>query len=231
MILDLDIGNTRVKWRGNGAAKGVLRTDRWQAIIAAECGRPARIRVANVAGKQVADEIDGWARGAWGIVPEFAVTHARAMGVACGYSNPSSMGVDRWLAVIAAYSSYQQDLLVVNAGSAVTLDLVRADGRHEGGYIVPGLELQRRALFEGTSNVKVDAGDSALMPGADTASAVRNGSLLMTVAFVERCARELGKDTLTVVAGGDTDRLVRNLTIPVVAKPELVLDGLAVLLP
>lgn len=231
MILDLDVGNTRIKWRIGGVGGGLLRSADWRQAIVVACERPGRIRVANVAGKDAADDISRWAAVNWGVTPEFAVTTDRAAGVRCGYSCPNRLGVDRWLAIVAAFSRYPQNLVVVNAGSAITVDLVRSDGQHLGGYIVPGLEMQRRALYSGTSDVKVKSGNAALTPGTDTESAVRNGSLVMTVALIENSLKDVGDNALVVVAGGDAERLVPHLVFPSVAESELVLDGLAVLLP
>ena len=64
-----------------------------------------------------------------------------------GYREPSSLGVDRWMVVLAAYHRCSGTALVIDLGTAITLDYIRSDGQHLGGYIVPGTHLSQRALL------------------------------------------------------------------------------------
>ena len=148
------------------------------------------------------------------------------------------MGVDRWLAVLAAYGEWQQACLIVDCGSAVTVDMVDNDGRHRGGYIAPGIQLMRRALFRDTDAVKVAAltPGSQVDPADNTADAVNRGLLLMVVGLVTEAHRWLMTECKTpvavVVTGGDGEPVGAMLaSIEAHIRPDLVLDGLALALP
>lgn len=207
VILELDQGNTRCKWRllnvagAQGArviARGVIGGDVWRADspLPDDWLRAGieRVRVANVAGAERAQQIAERLRLVLGVEVEFARVTPRCGAVTCAYPEPQRLGVDRWLAVLAAHARDPAPALVVDCGSAVTLDLLGAQGVHLGGYIVPGLALMRRALYQDTDAVKVAqefASGMSLAPGCDTAAAVNRGLPLMVLGAVERALAEL----------------------------------------
>ena len=227
--LDVDIGNSRTKWRmgdATGAAAGI--------DTPALPERPRRIRIACVAGDRrgIADRFED----AYGVQPEFAQTTAQLAGVTCGYDEPARLGVDRWLAFVAAWSAVRRAVTVVDLGTAATLDFVTADGRHQGGYIVPGLGLMAAALARDTAGVRV-AGDLApeLRPGRSTAQAVRRGATAMLLDFIEasvvRFARQCGGSPEVFLTGGDAELVAERLPFVLRVEPDLVLDGLRLALP
>ncbi|MGS2724333.1 type III pantothenate kinase [Porticoccus sp. GXU_MW_L64] len=232
-ILDIDIGNTRVKWRC-GEQRGVLaHSQNWSAGLAELKVVPGRVRVANVAGSKVEGGLTRWVADHWGLPLELAATSHSAAGVRCGYPDPAQLGIDRWLAVLAASRRVAGSAVVVSAGSAVTVDLLKGGDTHLGGYIVPGLEMQRKALFAGTSQVKV--GDqwrgAQCAPGTSTADAVLNGCLTMVLELLCCGRRELSGNAPVLLCGGDAEYLLPHLVGDVEWVPELVLDGLSVLMP
>lgn len=156
-----------------------------------------------------------------------------ACGVINGYREPARLGVDRWLALLAARSLSRAPQLVVDAGTAITLDLLDEFGQHKGGWIAPGLGLLRHSLIQGTAAVRpAGEGDEAGF-GRDTAAAVNGGCAAMLVGVVAQAAaqsRQLLGSQLplrVVVSGGDGPMLAA-------ARPDwqrvdhLVLRGLAV---
>ena len=170
------------------------------------------------------------------MLPEFAAATAELAGVTSGYEAPARLGVDRWLALVAAWNAARQAVVVVDLGTAATLDFVTADGRHLGGYIVPGLGLMAAALARDTAGVRV-AGDLAphLGPGRNTAQAVRRGSTAMLLDFIEASVgrfADTGDGAPEVfLTGGDAEPLAGRLPFGVRVEPDLVLDGLALALP
>ena len=100
--------------------------------------------------------LSDWLQSHFGIAPEFARTARFAAGVTCGYEDPSRLGVDRWLAMLAARQLSNRPFIVFGLGTAGTADFVDGDGVHKGGFIVPGLRLMTEALFAGTADVHVD---------------------------------------------------------------------------
>ncbi len=237
--LFLDIGNTALKWRyyaDSVVCQGdaVHRRD-WsclQQIEAIDWPRLDRIEVASVAGRE-ADPVLAAAIASLGgqAKPRFYYSCASDAGIVNAYSEPHRLGVDRWLAVIEAWHRYGA-AIIVDCGSALTLDAVNEAGEHLGGYIVPGLAMLERSLIQGTGSVRVDDGfvEDSLVPGRSTSEGVRNGIMSMTVAFITDAVVALRQglpDTAPVLlTGGDAVRVARVLPIVTELAPDLVLDGL-----
>lgn len=255
MILEIDAGNTRIKWRmlesnivrdrGTILAQDEviecwLRDVRWQSLV-------QKVRFCCVASKEIGERIYQQAK-RWDCKVFEAKSSASVAGVRCGYTLPETLGVDRWLAVVAAYHQAKTNCVVVDVGSAITVDTVNSLGQHLGGYIVPGLEMMRRTLFQGTSGVKIAAAsatDNHITPGLNTEQAVVNGSLLMTKAMIESVVAQLVKNIgvssaeealnkgfiKIFLTGGDGERLAAVIDLPVQYAPELVMDGLQFVIP
>jgi type III pantothenate kinase len=239
--LDIDAGNTRIKWRLSrggelllsGAADGVKTELR--ASISPYSASIKRCRLSSVAGVVVDADIETLLKELCGIRVERAASRALSCGVENTYEPPESLGVDRWLAVVAAYSRYGRACVVVDCGSAITVDLIDEGGRYLGGYIVPGLGLMRRALFQDTDAVKVEpACVSNLGVGRNTRNAVNHGMYQMIVGLLERAQAELqvgGQEPLLVLTGGDALRLKPFLPEAAEFHDGLVFEGLARVLP
>lgn len=140
------------------------------------------------------------------------------------------LGVDRWLAALAGFERARGACVVVDAGTATTIDLVGADGIHRGGYILPGEGLAARALTQGTA---IDLGEararcSAEMP-RDTAEAIRCGSLAAQAALIDRTREMMDGRCEMFVGGGNREALAPYLESDYLGVPQLVLEGLACL--
>lgn len=232
-ILDIDMGNSRTKWRWQGET-GALPSPQLPRLN----GLPARVRVATVLRnrEQLAEAI----RDRFGVEAEFATVAARLGGVACGYRDPARLGVDRWLALLAAWQRAHAALVVIGAGTAATVDFVRDDGVHEGGYIAPGLVTMRRALNLHTADVRPSqpihaAANGAVRPGTDTESAVAAGTVAMLSSFAQAAVAEFAERCASppavFVTGGDAPLLLDALGADCRHEPHLVLDGLPVAMP
>lgn len=223
------MGNTRTKWRC-GEDVGALPSPGLPALDV----DPSRVRVATVLrnrdslAKEVAER--------YRVDAEFASTATELAGVRCGYANPSQLGVDRWLAVVAAWQLGRGPVIVVGAGTAVTVDFVDANGRHEGGHIVPGLRLLGNSLDRQTADVRTNGPlEPCTAPGRDTQTAVSSGTFLMLTAFaqevVERFSARHGYRAQVFLTGGDAELLASGMSAAVRCVPHLVLDGLGIALP
>ena len=197
-----------------------------------------RCRLASVAGDALVASVQAWALERYGVRVEEAKVEAEACGLVNSYERPEHMGVDRWLAAVAAFAQCKSACLVVDCGSAVTVELISARGRHLGGYIVPGLRLMRRSLFQDTDAVKVAAAPlvANLSAGKNTADAVNRGLVLMVVGLIEKALAELTAETsgpppVLWVTGGDGKELMPFLPAPSRFEEQLVLDGLARIIP
>lgn len=241
VALEIDLGNSRLKWRrldasGQRLDGGVLDArplPDLAALLAGAKGIP--VRVSSVGG-EAQDTALRDALGAQGAGEvRFARSGAAHGRLVAGYRAPERMGVDRWLALVAGAARTDGAFAVLDAGSALTLDLVDADGGHLGGWIVPGLRMMRTALLSGTAGVRVPepAMDGAPAPGRDTLEAVGYGTLFMARDFVAgRLAafRARAPEALLIVTGGDGPRVAEGLPGPREDVEDLVLDGLAPLL-
>jgi len=240
--LQLDVGNSGAKWRlvkadGSVAGRGRYQTDdvaSRDALLG--CSQsPAQIWVASVAGAEKNAELAGLLRERWGIEPWFARSEPQTGDLVNSYSDPARMGVDRWLAMLAARARHQGSLCVVDAGSALTIDLVAADGRHEGGYIIPGAQLMERALLLDTDRVRfAEEPDYAITPGHSTAHAVRHGIALAQVgalllALDSAVARSSGEVPQLLFCGGGGEILQSLVARGGVLVPDLVFEGLEVM--
>ncbi|WP_432471217.1 type III pantothenate kinase [Amphritea sp. HPY] len=225
-VLDIDIGNTFLKWRDaqSPGIQGSIRLADLDNTIWPD--RVERVRIASVAGKAVNQQLIEFTGQRWGVVPEFAVTVAAQAGVVNSYKDPARMGVDRWLAIISAYSKAKKACWVVDCGSAITVEQIAADGRHLGGYIIPGLQLMSRNLLSNTAEIIVDHSIQAFdaRPGVNTSEAVQHGINLLFSGLAEKVAAMAITDPI-FVTGGDGE-LFSSLNSKFIFSPELVMDGL-----
>ncbi len=238
-VLLLDIGNTNLKWawlRADTVSPVESASHRVEGLAAVAerawqtCAAPARVLVSNVAGPEIADALRAWT-GHWGVQPEFLQALAQQQGVTNGYENPVQLGVDRWLALIGAYGQRPQATCVVDCGTAITVDVMDASGRHWGGLILPGFAMMRTALLAQTQIAQIDTSESADLFGTDTASAVAGASLHAAAALVERVLadvfRRVGEEPRLVLTGSGASRLSQALNVSYDFEPDLVVQGLA----
>lgn len=238
MHLYIDIGNTALKWRARSAQQvvaggGPHRRD-WAEQIAEIVRRlpcePVAVTVASVAGRDIDLSLSAMMHDALGVRPDFYYSPAADAGVTNSYAEPARLGVDRWLAIVEAWHRTGA-AIVIDCGSALTIDAVDRDGVHSGGFIVPGLNMLQSSLVSGTGAIRVDnPGEDNLRPGVSTSECVRHGILRMSVAFITDAVvalQEAVHDTCPVfITGGDARVLLPFLRPNVQAVPDLVLDGL-----
>ena len=252
MILLLDVGNTRIKWAQllDGALtpqqslmhRGVAPED-WIKQLFRERFRPQRLLVANVAGAGMENTIRREAQRLWQLTPEFAMSQAHACDVTSAYPQPSSLGVDRWLALIAARHLAPGWACVIDAGTALTIDALDASGLHLGGLIIPGSRMMMDALLDRTGDIarkaREYAGQAAgkiaekTIFASNTAQAVASGAIYALAAASDRAVADLtrraaGHTPRIYLTGGDAEQLKRTMTNAADVVPDLVLRGLAV---
>ena len=158
--------------------------------------------------------------------------HTRAqMGkLKIAYAEPSRLGVDRFLALLAASERDDGPWLLASAGSALTIDVLDASGQHRGGVIAPMPAQMRSALATRFSQLDVPEGAAADF-GCDTADAVASGARAAALGLLEHSHRRacalLGTNPTVLVGGGHAELLLQAEVPGAQAAPGLVLDGLA----
>ena len=244
----LDIGNTRIKWGvlkdGSINRTGHIAQSKVQeqgiAVLTSKLPRSVDVAFAsNVAGATFATRLSGVVGMHCNCDVHFAKTERQACGVRNGYRQPRRMGVDRWVAMIGAWSEFESACVVVDAGTAVTIDVLDDDGQHLGGQIIPGFVLMSDALTVQTSDIpslgrRIPPAASGLeIFGSSTAKAVQQGCWSAAVGAVERAITTLRSNAYEprlVLTGGDASRMLTALGTESLHRPNLVLQGLARLL-
>lgn len=237
--LVVDVGNSRMKWAlvsalgyvAQGivpnAEIGTLAVRDWQNLP-----RPVRALGVNVAGEAARVRVEGQlAR--WRTPMEWLVATASACGVTNRYAQPSQLGADRWAACVAARlraieaDAVAQPIIVVNAGTAVTIDSVDANGVFRGGLILPNMRLMLRSLAENTAALRVAPGRFEEFP-TNTSDALYTGALHAVCGAIELARARLsaqGAPVRCYLAGGAAPEIGPHLNAPVEVVDNLVLEG------
>lgn len=149
-----------------------------------------------------------------------------------GYEQPGQLGVDRWLAMIGAAEMVKSDCIVIDAGSAITLDLLRVDGQHLGGAILPGINTSLDRFKQIFSHIDFDDPRIAQTgePGSSTEAAIQidypNRSIDRLRDLVTSWIQRLDQNASILLAGGDAFRVQSELEQPGRIVPDLVFLGM-----
>ena len=246
MILELDVGNSRIKWRvlNREAQAGDLHPDALMggaedATVKLFESIPRDLQLSAARGCSVGSELllvelaEGLEE-RWGLELDVAEVSAQCGGITNSYKEVGRMGVDRWLAMIAAFNRQKRACLVVDAGTALTIDLVADDGRHQGGYILAGLSMAVKAL-ENNTGITLRNRDFSPFggPGTSTEQAVLGGALSSAVSLILEALGRLrctDSGAMVYLCGGDAELLAQALRSRgesgFTVEPDLVLDGL-----
>lgn len=226
MNIYIDIGNSRFKsarfedgqlepletipWRDEDVAERLDKV--WKGLS------PEKIVVCNVAGDRVMPQLHAWCEQRLGIVPHEVQSEARFGELRNGYLEPAKLGTDRWAAMIGAAAEHNGALCVIDSGTATTVDIIKADGEHCGGAILPGMYTMRQSLGKYTAALFAASGD--IQPFSDnTASGIAGGTGYASAGGIDRLideAREQYGELTSVFTGGEASvvrPLLRNETV------------------
>lgn len=149
-------------------------------------------------------------------------------GLINSYSQPETLGVDRWLAMLGGRELIPDtELLLIDAGTALTIDHLCASGQHLGGWIVPGIHMQQKAVTNYTARVfNRDSQQFQLSFAQDTASCLQNGVFAAILAVI-RQANSLAPRAKMLITGGDAAALMPFLSdLPLEIEPLLIFVGM-----
>jgi len=232
----VDMGNTRLKWAtindeqlitGEPLLNAVLTQQTllklWQPLTA-----PTQLVIACVSANQSLTLVMEVAVSLWADINIVRVrSQAQGFGLTNAYLQPEKLGVDRWLALIAARHFYTVPACVVDCGTAITVDLIDADGHHLGGLISAGLALMKKSLAHGTDALPFSDTSHPLEAANFTEAAIYSGTLLAAVGLIEQVLAKLGNVSV-ILTGGDAALIAPHLSIKAIVDPDLVLRGLAI---
>jgi type III pantothenate kinase len=215
----------------------------YERELFAENRAPAKIIVASVAGPRVNRLVAKAAQHRCAVRARFMSTSRQAAGVTTRYREPWRLGVDRFAGVIAARSLLgPRSACVINAGTAVTIDLLDARGVHRGGAILPGPRMMISSLLDGTAGIAKRARDNdattrtprrgrAAFFARSTRDAIEEGARYAVASAVDRAALEahrvLGGTPPVLLTGGGADELEPLIRARHIRVPDLVLRGVA----
>ncbi|KMT55617.1 pantothenate kinase [Pseudomonas fildesensis] len=247
MILELDCGNSFIKWRvldsdkANASAEGVVGSDvaLIDSLVALPGLRLTRCRMVSVRAVDETNKLVAALEVQFGVAVSCAVSAREMAGVRNGYEDFERLGLDRWLAILGGFKLASRACLVLDFGTAATADFIAADGEHLGGFICPGMPLMRNQLRTHTRKIRYDdaAAERALeclSPGRTTVEAVERGCTLMLRGFaltqLELARSYWGDDFTVFLTGGDAG-LVADAVPKALLVPDLVFVGLAMACP
>lgn len=237
-ILAIDSGNSFVKWGlfnygqclkyGKVSYNSVhnLKGDLEELYV------PDYIILSHVARSETKQQISELIS-IWPVDPHWICARTLQCGVSNSYSDPTQLGSDRWASLIAAWKIQQQACLVINVGTAVTIDALSESGEFLGGVILPGFHLMLNGLQQSTQLFNSDPSNYEDFP-VSTSSAIQSGIIHSLIGAIERMYNLLSirinhPVKSSVICGGGAFSLIPFINIPMVAIDNLVLKGLVLI--
>jgi len=172
----------------------------------------------------------------FGVEPMIAGEGGAGWPIAIDVDEPRSLGADRALNVIAAHAKYEGDLIVIDFGTATTIDAVDFNGAYKGGIIAPGITLSLDALVGNTAKlprIAIRKPDSDSVIGRNTEDQMQIGVFWGYVALIEglieRMRREIGRPAKVVATGGLAILFDEHTSMFDAVDSDLTIEGLAIL--
>jgi len=242
MNLLIDSGNTALKWAlvQDGQLLPASRlivlatnlSEQLQTIAnSQESNEVKAIYISNVAGVNRQEQLTRWCRDTYQKDPIYAVVTKEFNGLVNAYNPFEKLGVDRWLALIAATHCFKEPICVVDIGTAVTIDAIDEKKHYIGGVILPGLGLMRKSLQQNTDAIGLTRDQNVVnIFATNTEQGVILGTNLAIAAAVENMTEKLSRKTnqpiTCVLTGGDALHVKPYISRSVDYMPDLVLKGL-----
>lgn len=237
-ILAIDSGNSFIKW---GLYADNLWVKKGKVLYSevstlkeefSDLPRPTLIVISHVARVIARSQLDILVS-IWSTRTHWVVAQAFQCDVLNGYANPAQLGSDRWAALIAAWKIRHHACLVINVGTAVTIDALSDSGKFLGGIIIPGIHLMLNSLLSGTQLIKTDTGSYRDFP-QNTNDAIQSGVVQCLVGAIERMYNLLSLQQdhpieACIISGGGASSLTPFIKIPVTIVEDLVLEGLVII--
>ena len=240
MQLLFDIGNTRIKWAcyydGEIQSSGSFNAvdNRKSVLDEAFSGsdKPDSIWISNVGSATVLDVVIDWCEGIYELKPNVIKISKSFQGINNNYQSQESLGVDRWVAAIGARLVVPLgDVIIIDAGTAVTIDWLSHNDVFEGGVILPGFSLMHDSLIRNTAGIKSEFSQSQKIIGRTTEECVNSGVSYGLVGAIERIVREIqqgiAQDSTILLTGGSALLIDAMSNFNMIVQQDLVLLGVA----
>lgn len=241
MKLLVDVGNTRIKYcqlKGS-VIESVCRVNhhnQYSDVLGAEWSQlepPSKVWVSNVAGQQAFDAINRYCQRQWNIQASFVKVQKQFGDIKNCYEYIDQMGVDRWMIIVGAREIFPEgNVIIIDAGTAVNIELLNQNNHYLGGAILPGMNLMHQVLMGNTHMTEAELESSALVGavGKSTKQCVDAGVQHGLLGAIERVAKtmrqQLNGPVNFLITGGGASWLQDKLELELVHAPDLVLLGL-----
>lgn len=164
----------------------------------------------------------------------FMVSPQIKTGLKIALDNPQEIGADRIVNAVAAYHTHKKDLIIIDFGTATTLDVLSHQGEYRGGVICPGIAISAEALFQRTSKLPhVEIAKPTHVVGTNTIACIQSGLYFgyigMIDSLVERIQKETGKKHHVIATGGLAGLIAKDSTTINEIDDLLTLTGLKLL--
>ena len=235
MYLLIDIGNTRIKWQYRDAEKIILSNsilvESFMDIDLTKIKSLKKVVVSNVNHSVVLDKLkENLSRFDCPIIEVNSESNSDLIN---DYTDSLTLGVDRWLTALGAWNAYGEDLIVINAGTAITVDLIQKDKKNyphfRGGMILPGIAISLGILNNSTNLIDTEIGNS-VYPSLNTKDAVTTGILTSIQGAVNLDCKKLPSNLPILLTGGDADLIYEqseeDWKSRIKLESNLIFDGL-----
>lgn len=238
MNLLIDAGNSRVKWvldaPGQWNTAACARTELAQALEngIADTSKITSITISSTRSQTYNQQLGVLLDEMFDVTPQFIEPSRREFGIINRYSPADSLGADRWACLIAVRSLSTSPAIVIDCGTAVTVDALSADGLFEGGVIFPGISLATHSLDQ-ADNLSVPGNVTPSVFAQSTEQAMYSGVLFSIASGIDgivmQMRKSLGYSVNVYLCGGDADILAGMLEHNAIREPDLVLKGLKII--
>ena len=161
----------------------------------------------------------------------------KLLGVTNGYKQPTKLGDDRWVTIVASYLHYKKPMVIVDCGTTISIDCVNHTGRHLGGYILSGFEGYSKSFYNADNLKKIKLKENninkKLLFARTTEDALLSGYMLMVTSAIEKTYTifysKFKKKPLLIISGGYGKQISFNLIVKAKYEPNLVLKSIGLI--
>ena len=240
----LDIGNTSMKWAMSYPEelfdmRKICYPENLSSEFFKEClkesKKPKNILVSCVAEENAWQFLERACDELWNIKAKRILSSKEGYGLINAYDDAKTLGSDRWCAMIGGLDLAESTFVIIDAGSALTIDVVNEFGKHLGGYILPGVMMMKKSLGLNTAQIAIDNTKNELPSVAlanSTSRCIDAGIHLSITKLIEAVIEKLlmqATKTTCLITGGDANTISQLLSSKYAIIPDLVLQGLAVI--
>lgn len=196
-----------------------------------------RVVYVSVVSDDLENRISNYLKKTFSLKPNRIKSTSSLLGVKNGYKDPYKLGDDRWCTIVGSYNLFKKPLILIDCGTAISIDCVDGKARHNGGYILSGFDGYRNS-FDQAHNLKNMKGykikkSSKISLASETSHAIINGYVMMVNTVVERIYQEFSKridaSPLVIVTGSYGEEVLSYSSLKISYEPDLVLRSIGLI--